>query len=330
MAEYFSYGKQSLHYFTRPHDGLPPGKVESPSAWHGADIDPDGDWRVVLSAAQIEELEKATATAMASGRELGELSADDFPLPTLARDIGAWRSELESGRGFLLVSGVPVDRFSREETSRLFWCLGLHMGSPGAQNVAGDTLGHVVDTGEDASDPFVRLYRTASNIRYHCDAADVVALLCLRTAKRGGKSRIVSSVAVFNELSRRRPDLVPRLFDAFHLDIRDEDTEKKLRHIPVPPCRYADGRLRTFYHSDYFRSVVRHDDIEPFSRDEQELLDTYEEIAEDPRFYFDMELAPGDVQWVSNHSILHARTAYEDFDEPERKRHLLRLWLSIA
>ena len=81
----------------------------------------------------------------------------------------------------------------------------------------------MVDTGEDASDPFVRLYRTASNIRYHCDAADVVALLCLNTAKRGGASRIVSSVSVFNELAKRRPDLVARLFEPFHLDIRDED-----------------------------------------------------------------------------------------------------------
>ena len=329
MGEHFTYRQQSAHYFARPHEGVPTGPVDS-AAWVRADVEQAGDWRVALSGAQIEELVAAVDVATRTGRPLTDLSADDFPLPNVAAEIHRWRHEVERGRGFLLVSGVPVDALSREETERLFRGLGLHMGSPGAQNAAGDTLGHVVDTGEDASDPFVRLYRTASNIRHHCNAADVVALLCLNTAKRGGASRIVSSVSVFNELAKRRPDLVARLFEPFHLDIRDEDASGALRHVPIPPCRFAAGRLRTFYHSDYFRSAVRHDDVPPFDREEQELLDTYEEIAEDPRFHFDMELAPGDVQWLSNHSILHARTAYEDYEDPERKRHLLRLWLSLA
>jgi len=111
--------------------------------------------------------------------------------------------------------------------------------------------------------------------------------------------------------------------------VRNEDASGALRHLPIPPCRFADGSLRTFYHSDYFRSVVRHDDVPPFTRDEQALLDLYEEIASSPDFFLDMELEPGDIQWLSNHTILHARTAYEDHEEPERKRHLLRLWLSL-
>jgi hypothetical protein len=330
MGEFFSYGRQTAHYFDRPHDAIPAGPVASAAAWRGSDVARGDDWRFVLDDAHVAELEAALARASATGRPLEELRADDFPLPSLGSAIDDWRSELECGRGFVLVSGLPVDGFTPEEVERLYWCLGLHMGSPGAQNVMGETLGHVVDTGDDAADPFVRLYRTASKIRYHCDAADVVALLCLQTAKRGGRSRIVSSVSVFNELVRRRPDLVPRLFEAFHLDIRNEDTSGALRHIPIPPCRFADDRLRTFYHSDYFRSVVRHDDVGPLTDEEQELLDVYEEIANDPGIYFDMDLERGDIQWVSNHSILHARTGYEDHDEPERKRHLLRLWLSIT
>jgi hypothetical protein len=204
------------------------------------------------------------------------------------------------------------------------------MGRPGAQNPQGDLLGHVTDTGDDASDPFVRLYRTSANIAYHCDAADVVGLLCLRRARSGGASRIVSSVAVYNELLARRPDLVPRLYEPFQLDVRNEDRSGALRHLPVPPCRFAHGRLRTFYHSDYFRSALRHDDVPPFTREERELLDLYEEIASSPAFYLDMDLEPGDIQWLSNHTILHARTAYVDHPEPERKRHLLRLWLSLT
>ena len=224
---------------------------------------------------------------------------------------------------------MPVGEWSEADASLCFWCLGLHMGRPGAQNPQGDLLGHVRDTGDDARDPFVRLYRTAANIAYHCDAADVVGLLCLSTAKRGGASRIVSSVAVYDELVRRRPDLVARLYEPFLLDIRNEDASGALRYLPIPPCRFAGGRLRTFYHSDYFRSVVRHADVPAFSDDERELLDLYEAIASQPDFYLDMQFAPGDIQWLSNHTILHARTAYEDHPEPERKRHLLRLWLSI-
>jgi alpha-ketoglutarate-dependent taurine dioxygenase len=122
---------------------------------------------------------------------------------------------------------------------------------------------------------------------------------------------------------------VDRLYEPFLLDIRNEDATGALRYLPIPPCRFANGRLRTFYHSDYFRSVVRHEEVPDFTAQERTLLDLYEEIASSSAFYFDMQLEPGDIQWLSNHTILHARTAYEDYPEPERKRHLLRLWLSI-
>lgn len=329
MDGYFSYAEQSAHYFRRPHEGPARGPVGGPAAWRRADVADERLWRQRLTRVQADELRAAVAHARAGGRPTGALRAADFPLPTLAREVARWRDEIRGGRGFHVVSGVPVDGWSDDEAATCFWGLGLHMGRPGAQNPQGDLLGHVVDTGEDASDPFVRLYRTASNIAYHCDAADVVGLLCLRAALRGGASRIVSSVSVHDEVARRRPDLLPRLYEPFRLDVRNEDRSGALRHLPVPPCRHADGRLRTFYHSDYFRSAVRHDDVPDFTDAERELLDLYEAIAESAELHLDMELAPGDVQWLSNHTILHARTAYEDAPEPGRRRHLLRLWLSL-
>jgi hypothetical protein len=329
MAGYLSYAEQSAHYFRRPHEGPALAPLATPAAWRGAELSRRSDWRLRLTPAQVDELERALAAATASGKPDAELTAADFPLPGLAAELARWRGELERGLGFLLVSGVPVERWSQAQAERFFWCLGLQLGRPGAQNVAGDLLGHVADTGEDAADPYVRLYRTRAHIAYHCDAADVVGLLCLRRAKRGGASRIVSSVAVYNELLARRPDLVRRLYEPFALDVRNEDPSGRLQHIPIPPCRFAGGRLRTFYHSDYFRSAQRHADLPRFTKEERELLDLYEEIAADPELYLDMDLEPGDIQWLSNHTILHARTAYEDYAEPERKRHLLRLWLSL-
>jgi hypothetical protein len=157
-----------------------------------------------------------------------------------------------------------------------------------------------------------------------------VGLLCLRAARRGGASRIVSSSSVHNELLRRRPDLIERLYEPFLLDTRNDEGDGRPPFVPVPPCRYAGGVLRTFYHSDYFRSVVRHAQAPPFTAQELELLDLYEAIANSPELYLDMQFRPGDIQLVSNHLVLHARTAYEDEPDPSRKRHLLRLWLSLV
>jgi len=328
MPGYFSYAEQSAHYFRRPHVRTADRPVGGAAAWRHADVADPSLWRHALGHDEAAELARATERALATGRPPGEWSAADFALPTLERAVEGWRRELDAGRGFQLVSGVPVEGWSEEEAGACFWCLGLHLGRPGAQNPQGDLLGHVRDTGEDAADPFVRLYRTRAEIAYHCDAADVVGLLCLAAASEGGASRIASSVAVHDEILRQRPELVARLYQPFALDVRNEDRSGALRHIPVPPCRFDGERLRTFYHSDYFRSATRHDDVPELSPDERELLDLFEAIAADPAFRLDMQLAPGDVQWLSNHSIVHARTAYSDAGA-DAERHLLRLWLSL-
>lgn len=324
---WLSFGAQALHYFQREHESVRREPLLEPAAWRGEALRGRGDWIVSLSPAESAELVAAVAGVRRRGLSMGELGRDDFPLPTLAARIATWGDELRDGRGFVLVRGLPVAAWGDEDSALAFWGLGQHLGRPGAQNPDGELLGHVVDTGEDAANPFVRRYRTAGDIAYHCDLADVVGLLCLRQARRGGASRIVSSVSVYNELLRRRPDLVERLYEPFLLDTRDEPGDGRLPWIPVPPCRYAGGRLRTFYHSDYFRSVERHAAAPPLSRAERELLDLYEAIADDPALYLDMELQPGDVQLISNHTVLHARAAYRD--DPAHPRHLLRLWLSL-
>jgi hypothetical protein len=324
-----SFAEQALHYFDRPHEAVQRAPIRSAAAWRGCDMVGRRDWIVELGADEVAELEDAAAAARGRGLTLETLRRDDFRLRTLVPHIAAWRHELTDGRGFLLVRGLPVARWGEDLSALAYWGLGLHLGRPGAQNPQGELLGHVVDTGEAASDPFVRRYRTKGDIAYHCDLADAVGLLCLSTARRGGASRIVSSVSVYNELLARRPDLVPRLYEPFRLDSRGEQGSHGPAWVPIPPCRWAAGRLRTFYHSDYFRSVVRHADVPPFTDEERLLLDLYEGIASDPRLRLDMQFEPGDVQLISNHTVLHARTAYEDDPGAGGRRHLLRLWLSL-
>jgi len=315
---------QTLHYFSRPQEGVLREPLRTPSAWTGSDLASRDDWREALTEEDVAELDRAVAAARRTGKPMGRLTKEDFPLPTLSEKIDRWRTEITEGRGFQVLRGVPVGRWSESDSALFFWCLGQHLGVPGAQNPQRDLLGHVRDTGESPEE--VRHYRTRVNINFHCDAADVVGLLCLRKAKRGGKSRIVSSVAVYNELLRQRPDLVSRLYEPFMMDTKGEGG---VRHLPVRPCCFDSGSLRTFYHTDYFRSATGRDGARLLAPEDRVLLDLYNAIAESPDMHLDMELDPGDVQLLSNHTVMHARTDYEDFPEPERRRHLLRLWISL-
>lgn len=321
----YNFLEQLLHYFNRPHTGMPAAPVDGPAAWMGRDLASANEWRERLSAEQISELRTAVDVAKNSGRATADLTAADFPLPRLNSDVDRWRAEIAGGRGFVLISGFPVDCWNREEAEIAFWGLGLHLGVPGAQNMEGDLLGHVVDLSRTARHADERLYRTNKNIRFHCDAADVVGLMCLGTSSEGGASRLVSSVTVFNHLLADYPELAHRLFEPFLLDARQAPAAAT-QYTPVQPCAFDGARLRTFMHCDYFTSVERHPGItlDPAAR---AVIDEWEAYAERPEVHLDMQLSPGDVQLVSNHTVVHARTSY--VDDPASPRHLLRLWLSL-
>ncbi len=327
--EYRSLKAQAAHYFSRPHEGPATVAIQSPAAWVGKDLPALGELAYLFSDQEVLEIEQAMVVAKATGKETKNLTQTDFPLPKLAERFPVWHETLKNGLGFQVMRGLPVNRWSQADSEMFFWCFGLHLGIPGMQNPEGHLLGHVIDTGASEEGEIVRLYKTSANIEYHCDGADVVGLLCLNAAKSGGKSRIVSSVSVFNTLLSRRPELAARLFEPVMLDRRGESGRDKIEFVPITPCRYAGGKLMTFYHADYFRSVVRHPEAPIFTELEQAMFDCYEEIAADPDLYLDMDLQPGDIQLLSNHTNLHARTDYEDYDDPDKKRHLLRLWLSL-
>lgn len=323
----YGFLEQLLHYFDRPHVAPPSAPVGGPAAWRGDALAASDVWRERLDAQQVAELKRAVDVARASGRPAAELTTADFPLPSLRASLDRWRRELSDGRGFLLVSGVPVADWSEQEAEIAFWCIGLHLGVPGAQNEEGDLLGHVKDLSATARHADERLYRTSKEIRFHCDLADVVGLLCLGTSSTGGASRLVSSVTVFDHLLTTRPALAGRLFEPMLLDAR-RPPGAGTQYTLVPPCAFDGTWLRTFMHLDYFTSVERHPGVQLDSL-AREALVAWEEYAERPGVHLDMQLAPGDLQLVSNHTVVHARTAYVD-DPSAPPRHLLRLWLSLA
>ncbi|MGI9326607.1 MAG: TauD/TfdA family dioxygenase [Pseudomonadales bacterium] len=324
--------EQAQRYFSaRRHTRVPSRPLNSPAAWLGDDIrsaiqDPDNEIVYRLTTADLKEIEQALQATQTAETSPQALSKDEFPLPGMQSRFRRWQSELRSGRGFVLIKGVPVDSWSTAKAERFFWCFGQHLGIPGLQNPHGDLLGHVIDTGDASTDPLVRLYRTSANINYHCDGADVVGLLCLHNSTHGGVSRIASSVTVFNELLAQAPKLANRLCSPIRMDRRNEERPGEKPYSVLQPACYDGKELRTFYHSDYFRSVTRY--VGALPDDEQALLDAYEAIAERPEVRFEMAFEPGDIQLLSNHTVVHARTAYND--NAEVKRHLLRLWLSLS
>jgi len=188
----------------------------------------------------------------------------------------------------------------------------------------------VRDIGADAADPAVRLYKTSEPLRFHTDGADVTALLCLRPAPAGGRSRVASSISVYNELLRRRPDLVPRLFEPFYFDRNEEQPPGQPGFYGLPILRRQGGRVAMFYIGWYIDDAQRHAEVPRLSDDEREVMRLLEEIAGSEAFCLEMDFRPCDLQLVSNATVLHSRTAYRDAEDPEKRRHLLRLWLATA
>ena len=306
---------------------LLPSPLTTDDAWLGRDVARREDWRRVLTMQEVRELEAARAAARRRSEDRTQWSPEDFPLPGLASQIRSWLRDLDVGRGFLLLRGLPVAELGDAATADIYWGLGLHLGRAVSQNTDGDLLGHVRDTGADPSAYGVRLYKTRAEQDFHTDGADIIGLLCLRAAKSGGVSRIASSAAVYNRLVAERPDLVPALFEAFPFDTQGQHRPGTPAWFARPICRLIDGRLNLFFIPWYIRESQQHDDAPRLSAQQQAVLTFIETVANDPDHYLDMDFQPGDIQFLKNASILHKRTAYEDWDDPDRKRHLLRLWL---
>ena len=303
--------------------------LDVPAAWRGPELRDSGAWLHHLDEEQTQELDAALAAVRSAGLSLSEVRRGDFPLPTLASVIADWVDELYKGRGFVWVRGLPVERYSEEDASIIYWGIGQHMGVPVSQNAAGDLLGHVRDTGRATTDPSVRGYQTNEELNFHTDGSDIVGLLCLRIAKVGGESAIVSSVTVYNEILSRRPDLADAYFETLPRDRRNEQAPGEPLFVSTPIGTLEDGLLSTRYVRSFIESSQRHDDAPRLSDRQRELLDLIDEIANDPDLHLCMNFQAGDIQFVKNATILHSRTAFEDFDDVEKRRHLLRLWLTL-
>ena len=303
--------------------------VTTAKAWRGETLSRETSWIVLLTPAELADVDRALATAKASGKALEQIGRDDFPLTVMRGRLEQALAEMVDGRGFVALRGLPVDRWGDDDTGLVFWGLGRYLGSPLYQNPKGDLLGHVYDHGRTYGNIDVRGYETNAYLPYHTDAGDMVGLFCLRRALEGGLSSIVSSVTVHNEILANHPEYLGLLYNGFYYIRREAAlTERGVSERPIPVFGARDGVISCRYIRNQINAGAVKRGV-PLTKLEQAALDYLDELTRRPDLRLDMDLQPGDIQFINNYTILHSRTGFVDGPGPHQKRHMLRLWLKF-
>ncbi|MCC2095830.1 MAG: TauD/TfdA family dioxygenase [Hyphomicrobiales bacterium] len=301
--------------------------LDGPNVWIGSDMADRGQWIIHFGEADRAELEAAAESVRKRNLLLDDATKDDFHLPRLSSILADVRDELETGRGFVMMRGLPSKAYSNDELGTLFWGIGTHLGIGVSQSRAGDRLGHVMDIGSRDT----RYYTRGGALEFHMDPVDVVGLFCLQSAKSGGESRIISALNVYNIILNERPDLMENLKRGFYYSRRAQDPDATGRNIytqdRIEVFKEGGNGMECYYLPASFRAAAQ--DGAAFSEKDAEAFAFMDEVCNRPENWLDMEFQEGDMQFLSNRAVLHARTDYEEHDDPVRKRHLLRLWLMM-
>jgi hypothetical protein len=283
-----------------------------------------------LTSADVDDLDRAMRAVVASGKTWGTFGRDDFDLPVAGARLRAIEEQLRNGLGFVLLRGLPVERYSLDELKTIYWGIGSHLGTAVTQNARLDIIGHVEDikpTGTD--DPNFRPYQNSAELDPHCDYADVVGLLCVDRAASGGRSSLASSVSVYNRIVREHPEYLETLYEGFYHALRGEGPTGDPREtapVAVPIYHWNNERLWCWFHRKIIRLGMNYREI-GLTPLQQEVFDFIEASGRDSKLRLDMYLEPGDIQFVNNYTTLHFRTQYQDDDQHHRL--LLRLWLNF-
>jgi hypothetical protein len=313
---------------------LPDHPIRDRSAWLTRDLDDPTTWTTRLDDGHLAEIDRALAHAKTRGRDWRDpdFSRADFPLDRAGELMDDLLEELEDGRGFVLLRGLDVTRYSEDDATTVYRGLGAWLGDVISQNSQGDLIGRVTDHGDRfaGDDPYkagVRGHRTRIELQPHTDTSDLVGLLCIRPAKSGGRSHVASSTAIFNEIQRTRPDLLPVLARGFHIDLVGKGrTADEITANRIPVFSWYEGKLSCRFNTRQFE-LGQEKAGEPLSGAARQAVDLVRALSIDPRFRLAMDFRPGDIQVLNNHVTLHARDAYED--DPAARRLLLRLWLNV-
>jgi alpha-ketoglutarate-dependent taurine dioxygenase len=304
--------------------------VTAASAWKGPELAADTSWVHHVTDHEVDEIDRALREVRKRGLSWGQFGKEMFALPRFSRKLALVDEEVRNGRGFALIKGFPVQRYTVDELKTLYWGLGVHMGQVISHNVAGDFVAAVTDLGLKSTDPNRRNNTTNQVLDPHTDLADVVALLCVEQAKEGGMSSLVSSVAVHNEIVRNHPEYLEVLYEGFYHDYRGYGPKADPNEVtptPIPVFEYNNGRVNCAFAKKIIETGARKRGV-PLTPLQQAAIDYVHELGVREDMRLEMKLEPGDIQVINNYATLHARTDYIDHDDG-RKRYLLRMWINL-
>jgi len=308
---------------------IPPSSTSDPRAWTAAAV-PHG-WYRPLPDDLIAVLRELVRSASPE-QPIEQLKLNDQWRARCRESFAPARYDLEHGRGFVILNRLPVEQLSQREATAIYWLLGQGLGAPFVQNVQGTLLYDVRDTGQDVASG-ARFSVTSYESSFHTDNSfgdsvlDYVGLLCLQTAKSGGVSQNVSGYTAVRVLQQEAPDVLEVLSQPFHVDRRGGTRAGESPTVPRPVIAWQSGELLVRYLRYWIE--VGHDKAgEPLTAEQRCALDVFDAILARPELRVEFALQPGQAYFINNRWILHNRTAFTDHPELERRRHLVRLWLS--
>jgi len=301
--------------------------------WVADDLKNNTQWIHTLSESELKDIEKALSRACDAGETFETLTRENFHLSSLKPTFDRVLNELENGLGFYVVRGLPAEKYTKDELRLMYWGMGKHLGTAVTQSNRGDMLGDVRDFGVDTFSKKGRGYMSKQHLQFHSDTCDVVCLMVLRVAKAGGLSRYCSSIAIHNEIESKRPDLLEALYSPFYMSWKGQELKGEKPYYLQPVFSKEQEKFASRFIPQHIIGHgvehSQHPELPMLSALQKEAIEYVELLANDPRFYGEMMFQPGDMQFMNNHVMYHSRTEFEDFPEQDKKRHLLRMWLSV-
>lgn len=302
--------------------------VEQPKAWLAEDIKKSTQWIRPLTQAERLGLRKGLSAFLATGKPLEQANGGDFLFEDVKQLIQDIHDQLYKGFGLIVLKEFPIEGLDEASIKKLYWGFTNHLGVLRPQGKNSALMNHVKNTGGVYRAAGGRGYNTNAELDFHVDFVDYAGLLCIQDAKSGGISKACSSRALFETLKQQRPELAQALMVPLYYSRQDEHAADELPFYPTPVVAFEQGWFSCRYTRNHIRYAHRHEGAAAPTSTQEAAMDWIDQAAKSEEFTFDMRLIPGDVQILNNHVILHSRTAYEDHDEPEKKRSLLRAWIA--
>src|SRR5215472_10932858 len=304
-----------------------PAQIDHPMAWRGSDISKE-DIAFDLTKQQVGALEEILRKLRKLGLQLGEIRAAHCRHPALDAAMERLFDEIQEGRGIIVLRGLPVEGHSVKDVGTMFWALGTHLGRGVSQSALGDLLGQVRDETPPGQPESARGYLSRRELSLHVDLGQIVGLMCVRQARRGGYSQYASGLAVHNEILAARPDLMPILYRGFPYHRRGEEAPGQAPITPydVPVFSNIDSHVSVFMVREIINAAFRELGRD-FTPEEIDAIDTFRATAQ--QLQFETRLEPGEASFLNNYTVMHARSEFDDWEDPEKKRLMLRLWLDV-